>query len=89
MLFPFPHLSHLDPTRMFSSSPTSVSTESLVAIESFLESSVPYYDYSVSHARLLECCRELLGMAFPDWDLNAVVFEQCKDGITNKCKSGN
>lgn len=74
---------------MFFSKPTSVSTESLVAIESFLESSVPFYDYTVSHTRLLEGCRELLSMAFPDWDLNAIVFEQCKDGITNKCKIAN
>lgn len=69
---------------MLPSEPTSMSTESLVAIESFLESSVPFYDYAVSHAHLLEGCRELLGRAFPDWALDAVVFEQCKDGITNK-----
>lgn len=61
------------------------STDSLNSTRLYVEESVPFYNHTVSHLDLLDSCKKLLHMVFPDWPIEeGVEFVQCKDGITNK-----
>jgi hypothetical protein len=59
-------------------------TDSLVSVEQYIESDVPFYDYTVAHKTLMASCQEILAMVFSTWNMEDVDYEQCKDGITNK-----
>lgn len=49
--------------------------------------STPYFDIEVPHTSLFEGAFKVVSCVFPHWQYNDIKFVQCKDGITNQCKS--
>lgn len=47
----------------------------------------PYFDIEVPHSSLFEGAYKVVSSVFPKWNYNDIKFVQCKDGITNQCRS--
>lgn len=68
------------------------STKSHASFEDYsamIMENVAYFEYTIRHDHLNEDCLHLLTLVFPEWavDKGQLDLVQCKDGITNKCKS--
>jgi ethanolamine kinase len=64
--------------------------DSNISIEASLNrliEAAPYYDIEVSSTALFEGAFKVVSSVFPNWQYNDIKFVQCKDGITNQCKS--
>lgn len=47
----------------------------------------PFLDVEVSSTALFDGAYQVVTSIFPSWQREHVKFVQCKDGITNQCKS--